>query len=434
MANSMANAENLDPRYDKFSSEELERLKKLPIISVNISGKAIKAIYDEANLTLYHLDENAVLNGKKTVLITPLDLNKSKEKREQEKAIATEQAEKSKEGEKPHCAQKMPPQKLMFLIIVGLAVIAIIATVILLTFPKKSTPKTPLEIAGEAVNMAESEYYDIIRTTRDIIPGEQISAGDIEKVRISTDLFNQYALSDDFAYKWDKAKDIEGLYANQYIPQGGYLTYNNIVGAYFSESNPWEVAKDGYGFIDIPIVSDFETQKIWLIGASVDLVVQKKTYSDKPTSVETPRKVEGLDHSSTITEKIILDTYSFKNIQIANLFSADGATNFYSKYSSLVKIPDGEQRSYFEGLFAANKENGNAFLPAFIRIQLPLEQIAVIGSLTAENTVVDIEVVPSVTPYDDAQTQFFTKERLLTNSIANAAYEKLGIPKPAAKG
>ena len=64
MANSMANAENLDPRYDKFSSEELERLKKLPIISVNISGKAIKAIYDEANLTLYHLDENAVLNMK----------------------------------------------------------------------------------------------------------------------------------------------------------------------------------------------------------------------------------------------------------------------------------------------------------------------------------------------------------------------------------
>lgn len=451
--------DNEADRRQYFSEEELQYIKQLPIRKVRTGGIICSARFDAENRVIYLLDDRGIPTGDVRVLDAaatdrighkPSIQVNSPESCTEEKPRKKKQRERRaplfcRSGKKKEpdilgaedvpdetpCADEdetaggspgMVKTKVLTAIIIaaGCVLIAAVLAIVLSRTGAFRGSNTP-ENEGE---LAKNQRFDVIQMTQDVLPGQQLTEQILAKVSIDGETYNQSAMSGNTYYSWDKAADLIGLYASEYIPAGQCLAFHQVTGSYVPDTNPFLVLKDGYAYLDIPVNLSYEYVDRVLIGRYLDLTLEIQTQSNRKEDIDTPN-VPGLDHSSSITAQTVTDIYRLKDVVILDMITSNGASLF-DTMSSYNKIPDGSLRTALEKqvqtMLKANPDKNAAqalseFYVVTLRIQLPAEQVKAIGKLNEANTQTKISGISDVYLEDTAARQAFVREMRFTAEV-----------------
>lgn len=438
-----------------FTPEEVELLKTLTVKSIKYGGNTINAMYDPNASIIYYLDNDGLPNGKKAIIAKAKPAAEENPPSESPAAgqygntggypntgpeNATNYAnnvidntEKTSQKKKFAFSEMSSKKQIAFVLIVvvvfALAIVSVCNLVGLFSSPTVAQGNTNVAEGTEAVTepvIGSEQLVDVIQVKKNMIPGDVITQECLERVSISSEIFNQIASTGNTIYYWDRVDTVVNMYICKYIPTGSYLTFNSVSGGISTVSNPWQISYDGYTYFNIPVQFGIADVGQYLIGSCADIVISKQTQLDTPTEETAPTAIEGLDHSVTVMEKTVVDTYSFSNIAIVGMIAQDG-TNLFDTYYEYNSIPAGEQPICFENLFTTDKTFSSHVTPAFITIRIPTTQAAAIGTLTAENTTTTVKVNSDCENETTEKASFLSQEKFTSQALLKAASKILNF-------
>ena len=415
---------------------DIENIGKLPIHAVKYKGKPCRAAMDVNNNRFYILDENNNYTGKcetfsadtmqliQTKYLPSISVKQPGESDEDVSdpgSSAQPTAEENgstlprKGSPAPAPGQRQVTPKVLLAacgICLVMGVLFTLLGVLLFGGDRSNDP-----LAGD-------QRFAVIQVVEDILPGTLITDDMLAKIVVSGETYNQVAQTQSTLYGWDDAPYIAGMYANEYIAAGECLTHNSVVGILDKQKNPYLDLEEGYEYLDIPVNLAYSYIDSVMIGRYLDIQLDVDTESNKKENVET-EEIPGLNHSSTVTSKVVTDSYKFENIIILDMIAADG-TSLFDTIATYNAVPDGELQAYltryFEGLIAANPDAEpdewfKSFTIATIRIKLPEEQVKAIGRLDAENTRVKIQNIRDTFMAETIQQQDYLIEARYTTQV-----------------
>ena len=303
-------AERNEEKTRVITREEQEAIMLLPIREFKFAGVLRRGRYDEENSKFYFLNEDGLLEGRVATVTfrdKPPDSETAETQIAEEKtrgstplfflsaalrklAGATEDeikgnaatADSTAEADLP--SEESPPEgkpknnrKLI------LAIAACAAGVLVLTGVLYWT-------AGALIRMLDNPSADdltparssldtiqVIQVARDLIPGDKLSANDLQSASISAADYNMINTNGSPLYQWSRCEDLLQTtnYITEYIPRGLYLSYDNVSGVNPLPGNPWTASEEGFRFTVIPITESLRSEKMLSFGAMLDIAVQK---------------------------------------------------------------------------------------------------------------------------------------------------------------
>ena len=141
---------------------------------------------------------------------------------------------------------------------------------------------------------------DVIQVTRDFIPGDPITEGDIQKATISAEAYNQISLSGATLYQWSRSDSLLNAYAANFIPKGQYLTYENVDSIYHQAVNPWTSSVEDATYITLPLTPELIQSDAVGYGSILDLTITRTTVKTAAAGGEEAEndipQVPGLEH------------------------------------------------------------------------------------------------------------------------------------------
>ncbi len=374
----------------------------LPKRFFRIAGELVQGLYDEENGQFYLTDSSGKLLNKMVTIPKsterepdPVD---SLEPSDSESDVETEgmpmkrgiaklfhmQHNRNVEDDTPRTSRKMTS-------FVTLAVIVVIAGAL---FTTNLLPRLGghTSIEDPNVPLSDAPYLDkieVVQVIRDMIPGDVITPDDIQSTTISSESFSQITLSGVNIYKWDRCDQLLNKYITSYVPAGQYLAYDKVSSTVTLPANPWTTAKDGYMLVKVPIDPTAKADALMNFGTVMNMEIQKQTVSQTPTGDADGDKaeVDGLEHTTTVEQSVIIDKYTMENLVICDILNAAGES-LYNTYNAYMGIPAGEQFYYISNALSENAELEETLTPEYVLVSVTDEQAQALGDLTGSGIAV----------------------------------------------
>ena len=437
-----------------ISKEEYYRILNLPVKTMTVAGREVRGRFDAEKQLFYQMDEAGNLTGRAAHVgqAAPMPEHEPEPEPEPEEEMPEQKfhkQEKPPKREKPK-KQKKPPKEPKVrnpdkkkskhkIIFAGALLIALMFAV--LFGPQKivsnisgmmGNGEQSQEVATENKEEPEEEPKEptdlstlrVIQVTKDMIPGDQITEESIQEASISAESYNVINLSDNQVYQWDRHESLIGSYISEYVPVGQFLTYSNVSATQPRLMlNPWIVDENIY--TDIPIAEDMLQNTNLTFGAIMNLSIKKESVTE--TTVETPEKgeedVAGMEHSSTVQQSYIVDTYSLNDIVLCDLINSEGES-IYNYYIRFMSIPVGERADYLPGLFKQDPSLEQKLTPAYITICVSKEQMNKLGDLSTDG----VSITVSFTGQNDLDSndkKSFSEDTVLLKQTIQSVLDKV---------
>lgn len=422
------------------SSLNSDEIKKLPLRSIITMGKEFFGHYDEENLVIYFVDKNGALTGQRGRLKKPLlpekPIEDEDEKTEEGSSNSTHELvkdaiertynEKKKEAiailddklnNKKNKANKEPKPKKKwkrFLIIVIILIVCGFGVF----FGVKYAMENFLDnVVNDVTQTPKEGEIMVIEVKNDIIPGEEIRENNLKAANIDSQTYNQISINGNDLYRWEQKDNIVGMYATEYISQGHYVTANAVTKIYKEDTNPWEVEDNELTVsVDIPIdINDYDRTSL-IMGKKVNIryqIDQKESNSSETLTSDMP----GI--TATQEEKtIITKMYYIENAVISNVIAGNDK-ELFNTYSSLMKIPEGNQEHYIKQSAKYNKEYISSITPTKIRVVLDADYAKELKRAISNNYSIEIELLDDVDISNANKQAYYEKEVQLMNNFAS---------------
>lgn len=417
-----------------LTAKDVQRIIKLPRKQMRVGGVIQEVIYDEVTGYLYYPNPNP--KGVSDILLskrTKYEPTKEEEKVEEKKADA-ESAEAAQEQPEPEAepqqrkaetsvvsTKKEVPKKPKKKKALGVA-IAFVAVVALgaMALP---VIRDYLPVGGHSSETGQSvaigETTAIVQVVRDLIPGDVVTAEDIQKADINTETYNQIALQGVNLYQWNKSDTLLGMYVQSYLPAGQYVSFTSVGASYEPPQSLWHPDK----YIDIPLTNAQKDDKLYIPGEKVNITIRKEVKSESP--VETSKKTLGQGGTAvTIQQAITVDEFMIPAATICDVFSGDPSGeapgSMYELLDALSEVPAGEQATYIlsaveHGLFEGKLDQN------YIRIYLNEEDKALIGDITnADSVTITLSTTDTYSKDNDDRANFVAAAQATVGNLQTA--------------
>lgn len=250
------------------------------------------------------------------------------------------------------------------------------------TFPTAQTPPNAANDPSPATD-SSLEELSVIQVTRDMIPGDILSADVLQSSVISAADYNSIYLSGSTLYQWTRVEDLllTSNYVTEYIPRGLYLTYENVSGIRPQTNNPWMPATSNYKYVLVPLPDEIAKSDKLSFGVGFDALIQitSQTNSNVPQGEDSD--IDGMK-ISTITEKA--KAYTIADLIVCDILNGS-EESLYQRYHNLMAVPSGEQLTFLRSLFSDDASASEQLLPKYIKIRLTNAQAHELGNLTDDN-------------------------------------------------
>lgn len=395
-----------------FSPEEIERIKTLPIRTVKFAGIVSRAFYDEELGVLYFADENGIPTGDR------------KEFKPNPAARATSaSSSKRDENEEPapdrvSSSSRLPKKQLALIACAILGIIVLVATISNFT-GKEKVKDNPSQAT-----------IDVVQVTEDLLPGTEITQKMIARAQLDAASYNTLSAVSPL-YSWDNVDALLGMYTQQFIPSGKFLSFSNTGGTYRLADNPFLIDKEGFEYIDIPVNISNDYLSSVLLGRYIDIEIEVNTAKGNYERADVT-DIGGLEHRSSVTGKTVTDIFTLTHTPVVALYAMDGS-DIYELLASFNAIPDGmvsdyltaEIRNRVEKAEAGDDTPLDAFYIGTIRLQLSKKQVEEIGKLKASDTSVRITELYDEYVQDTKEQSDFVAEEKYTTAVLCETLKKM---------
>lgn len=435
----------------KLSSEQVAYVMGLPTRTVIVSNNQQTIAYDEEKKIVFFLDDRGFPTGRAAKVDDRIADELKKPEKEDTVETRPTKEEKPSVGKDKETESKSRKKKLGKRLrrIAGVKTEEPEKTIPEEGVSKKSRKKSVILLfvcasficvvawiqskgndTESSSNGAEGplEAIDVIQVTTDLIPGDLITTENIQKVTISSEVYNQISLSSVSLYQWSRSDSLIDSYAVEYIPKGCYLTYNNVNAVFQQPGNPWEKDVEGKTFVSIPIPEDVSGKSDITYGSMIDLTIVKETVlevGEKTEETEEAKeevKIEGLEHKKSVQQSSQVDTYGLSQVVVCDLLD-ESSNSLYPKYTSWISIPSGEQHTYLKEKIKENDALLTALSPSFIRIQVTDAQAKALGDLTGKDVQVKIKVLDKTDQSSDAKSLYTAGAKSLVETVESIQKE-----------
>ena len=424
--------EKINQAIAGLTPDEQKRLHTLPHRVVRFGSMAHSCLYDKENLLLYILDEKGIPTGEKKALSRSLDEIKEDAVKNNPDAEDVEKKSGKRNLFKKEPADGEAPDKRKILVLIALIAIVLFLTIVAVGIIT-NLPREP----KNDVPSAENQRAVVIKLNQSVLPGTLLDKSMFEQESITNEKLNELALTGTSVYTWDYIDTLSEMYSTVYIPkETQYLTTGNVSGSQIVYANPfYHLTSDDNAFLEIPANIPYSNLSDIIIGRHVDLTIEKKTISSVPQRLET-KDVEGLDHSSSITERTTTDIFRLRDVVIRDVLNAEGIS-LYEVLSRYNAVPDGVLEDYLNETLIPTYEvskgvditNINEIFPEFhatkVIIELPKDQVKAIGKLTSELTSLKVSNLTDNYEAETASEIEFVAEAKFTTSVLSAVIKKL---------
>lgn len=257
---------------------------------------------------------------------------------------------------------------------------------------------------------------EVIQVIRDLIPGDTITADDIQSTTLSAETYNQISLAGSQIYQWSRASSVLGTYVLTFTPKGQYLTYDSIASVYYYPTNPWYNLQSGMQYVLVPVTDDLVRGGGICYGTMLDLTVTKQTVQMVDREVSSSDDIPGLSHQTSVQQSYQVDTYGLKNLIVCDLFDAD-RQSIYPVYTAWSSIPTGEQYPYIKAAMEADPTLIRSVTPAYIQVKISDAQVAELGDLTTSAITVNYRILNKTDVPNDDKRVYAAKAKALSSLI-----------------
>ena len=410
------------------------RIHTLKMRKVSFAGREVMCLFDEQENNLYELDNDGIPTGEFRHITSDAVAAKLKEEPASAKKPAKHISFPFFRGKKGSVSPPQEPdetnpkqKKLLLIGLIGAALVVSIAVLGILSNMGRSSD----------IPFAENQRVTVIKLNCSVLPGTLLDKKMFVQETISNEKLNELSMTGTTVYTWNYIETLSEMYSSAYIPQETqYLTSSNVSGTQIVYANPFKHLTDtDNAFLEIPANIPYSSLSEVILGRHVDLTVEKKTVSDIPQRLD-PKEVEGLDHSSSITERTTTDVFRLKDVVIRDVINADGIS-LYETLSRYNAVPDGALEDFLnEHLiprYQESKDVGitdiNEIFPEFhavnIVIELPKEQVKAIGTLSPDMTSLKVFNLTDTYESDTANEIEYVGESTFTTGVINAVLKKL---------
>ena len=234
----------------------------------------------------------------------------------------------------------------------------------------------------------ESRSCELLVTTYAMIPGDVITEESVTVVEVSEDMYNQLSgfmglyTQKDLSY-------LMGLVAVTYIPEGSYLTYDDV-GITYSPQNLWAVAETGLVEYILPVHIPANQLHTIGWGYEVDMTITVQTKQTNDHSTEAPegetQPPSGLEHESSILESMVVDTYRLQSVPIMDLMN-EKQESLYTSYMAMAQIPSAFLKPYLQ----EKADSLQDYIPYYIKVYVTEAQAVVLETLDTAAMTVEIK-------------------------------------------
>ena len=461
-----------------LTQQEVDRLKKKPLITVETAGKKYRGHYDEETQMFVETDRNGNLVGhamrlnpeaakrikysmsrdvadnpkRKGVRQSVKDLlltlagkrddednseddadyvakRTKKQEKDGEDGSGSNDTDREEKDENTENDKDDEAKKKRIFVIAAIIIVIIsifFSARIMFSGNDSQSEQQQTESAEQQKTVA------IIASSADLIPGDQITEDNIKKKSISQDTYNVLSANGAKVYKWQSHESLIDMYVTEYIPTGEYLTYDNVDTVYTQPGNPWNDADRGYSYVTIPV--NERTVKNLGYGSIINLTITKQTVNTEQGASQdalndandgneiTDSDAPGLKHSQSAQKAYIVDTYELSNVIVCDLLN-ENEDSLYSAYTSLMSIPAGEQASYLKLRMQHDDDFYSIVKPAFLSVKITTQQEEEIGSMDNDDTAVKISVTGSTDQPTDRKKSYAKKAQALMQNIYSVKTE-----------
>lgn len=391
-----------------LSEAEVERIKSLPKRSVTVGKESKSGYFDAENYVLYQCKEDGSLTGVsfniKRPSTTPTPTPQSSSPAEAEKKNPDEEKEK-KFGK----AQKIGA---------GVALAAAVLVGCSMVFGQSGqTQQDPSILPGVSKNAVGPETVKVIRTTRALIPGQQVSMADFETVEMSSSNYNQFAMFARDLCLWSRADQLVGGYVNQYMPDGHYIELSDIGSSAPVSVPPW--AADVTYSWEVVLPEQSRDGSI-TFGSIVDVLVKETTNNQVASGAPSGDGV-----TTTIDEINRIETHALNGMTVVDVLNAQG-NSLYATYQAYANIPLSERREYLASAMRDDPDLEEQISPCYVILNATDKQSEIISKLGGKNSYsVSIKTVIGSDTSSEAKAQCINDFAGVKDSIdAAIAYNK----------
>lgn len=262
----------------------------------------------------------------------------------------------------------------------------------------------------------EATHIQVLVPNTTLIPGQELTADIIDHIDISKEEYQQLSTAAGI-YTAEELVSLEGLVAQNYVPAGRYLTYDDI-GRSYSPVNPWAPDLRDVTTVMLPITPTEENLQDFIWGNRIDLTITIQTKQTNTNDKSTDdAKTDGLEHESSVVESMVIDTYRLQGVQITDILDAD-QQSLYTRYTAISAVPSALQVSYLKTAYS-DATVFQADIPSYIIIAVTQAQADVIEALDVEAMAITVSN-PVAENTTSLQYDTYLKIQEATSSIAAA--------------
>lgn len=407
-------------RKSQLTTADIRRIAALPTQKMRVSDTIQDVIVDKVTGYVYFPNPNPKNDSDlllpKRVPYTPAE---PKTKPEEGAAVA-EKPKTSLVATNVSRTEVKPKSKKG--IIIGIALVAVVALGAMIVPVMKDFIPQGIQsaISSSQGNAPIGESVSIVQVVRPLIPGSVIGEDDIQEATISTETYNQITLQGTNLYQWQRANTLLGMYVQEYIPAGQYVSFASVGAAYDPPQSLWH--PDTY--IDIPLTDDQNKERIYQPGEKVKITIRKQTSTEKAEEGST-KTLSGDGTFTTINQSVTIQESVFPSATICDVITGEEADgSLYQILVELAAVPAGEQADYIAN---AVKQEGflDRFNQKYLRIYASDNDIALIGDITdPENVTITIEATGDYSKDNDERSSFVSTAQATIQNI-NAVLAQL---------
>ncbi len=336
-----------------------------------------------------------------------------------------EENEKKKKGNK-HKNKSLKGKVVALGIIIAIALGgACVAPIVMESFSKSdSGNQEPTPAPDQEVPQNAS----IVQVVRNLIPGDVIKKEDLQEAVISNETYNQITLQGVNLYQWAKADTLVGMYAQNYLPSGQYVSFSSVGAVYEPPQSLWN--SDTY--IDLILNEEQQTEANFIPGQKVNVVVRKEIITESPVTQDNG-EIGGGGAATTFIQTSTINEYSFPNTTVCDVFTGDsGDGSLYQTLHAISSVPAGEQGDYLKKAMK-DESFANQFKEKIVRVYVSQTDRDKIGDISnLENVSIFIESADDFCKDNDERAAFVATAQATMQNV-KAALEAQEETKGAAK-
>ena len=401
-----------------LSIAEIQRIAALPKKKMRVGDTIQDIIIDAANGYVYFPNptpkNDTDLLLPKRVPYTPTE---HKEENPEETAKPKEETKTSLVATNKSSGEGKPKRKRGLIIAAACSIIVIAIGAMSIPVIKDYLPQDANLSFSSEDEVSIGKTVSIVQVVRPLIPGDIISESDIQEATVSTETYNQITLQGTNLYQWQRADTLLGMYVQEYIPAGQYVSFASVGAAYEPPQTLWH----SNTYIDIPLTDEQNAEKLYQPGEKVKVTIRKQTSTEKAEEGSS-KQLSGNGTFTTINQSVTIQEAVLPSVTICDVLTGENADgSLYQTLVELAAVPAGEQADYIAN---AVKREGftDRFNQRYLRIYASENDISLIGDISdLENVTIQIESIGEYSKEDDARSSFVATAQATIQNV-NAVF------------